>query len=83
MPEHFEVAVIGGGPSGATAARTLASLGRKVIMVDPENRIKPCGGAIPSVAMRTFNIPDYLLKARRQWRKNNLAFGQNRCNEYR
>ncbi len=64
MAEHFEVAVIGGGPSGATAARTLASLGRKVIMVDPENRIKPCGGAIPSVAMRAFNIPDHLLKAR-------------------
>jgi len=64
MTMHFDVAVVGGGPSGATAAQTLAKLGRKVLLADPENRIKPCGGAIPSRAMRDYAIPDSQLKAR-------------------
>lgn len=64
MAQHFEIAVIGGGPSGATAAKTLAESGRHVFMADPENRIKPCGGAIPSRAMRDYDIPDSQLKAR-------------------
>ena len=43
----FDVAVIVGGPSGATAANDLARAGRKVLLVDREGRIKPCGGAVP------------------------------------
>lgn len=45
--EEFDVAVIGGGPSGATAAEALARTGRNVLLLDKGGRIKPCGGAIP------------------------------------
>lgn len=63
-PAMFDVAVIGGGPSGAIAAETLATMGRSVLLVDPGNRIKPCGGAIPSRTLKDFAIPEALLVAR-------------------
>ena len=56
--------VVGGGPSGATAAHDLASLGRSVLLLDRAGRIKPCGGAIPPRLIRDFDIPDHLLVAR-------------------
>jgi geranylgeranyl reductase len=64
--ETFDVAVIGGGPAGATAAHDLARQGRSVLLLDKAGRIKPCGGAIPPRLMRDFDIPDHLLKARVQ-----------------
>ena len=60
---NYDVIVVGGGPSGATAARELALGGCNVLLVDREGRIKPCGGAIPSLACREFELPDHLLKA--------------------
>lgn len=42
-----DVAVIGGGPAGATAADDLARKGYTVLLLDRAGRIKPCGGAIP------------------------------------
>jgi geranylgeranyl diphosphate/geranylgeranyl-bacteriochlorophyllide a reductase len=62
--EVFDVVIIGGGPAGATAATDLASLGRKVALIDKSGRIKPCGGAIPPRLIRDFDIPQHLLKAR-------------------
>jgi geranylgeranyl diphosphate/geranylgeranyl-bacteriochlorophyllide a reductase len=62
--EIFDVVVIGGGPSGATAAHDLAKLGRSVLLLDRAGRIKPCGGAIPPRLIRDFDIPDHLLVAR-------------------
>ena len=56
--------VVGGGPSGATAAHDLARLGRSVLLLDRAGRIKPCGGAIPPRLIRDFDIPDHLLVAR-------------------
>lgn len=64
MQTVYDVAVIGGGPSGATAAEQLARAGHSVLLVDPDNRIKPCGGAIPCRALRDFDIPEELLVAR-------------------
>ncbi|WP_424360941.1 geranylgeranyl diphosphate reductase [Methylocystis parvus] len=66
MPDDmiFDVAVVGGGPSGATAAHDLARRGHKVALIDKAGRIKPCGGAIPPRLIRDFGIPDHLLKAR-------------------
>lgn len=66
MPENaiYDVAVIGGGPAGATAAHDLARRGLKVALLDKAGRIKPCGGAIPPRLIRDFAIPDHLLKAR-------------------
>jgi geranylgeranyl diphosphate/geranylgeranyl-bacteriochlorophyllide a reductase len=62
--ETFDAVVVGGGPSGATAAHDLAKLGRKVLLLDRAGRIKPCGGAIPPRLIRDFRIPDHLLVAR-------------------
>ncbi|MEM8749473.1 MAG: geranylgeranyl diphosphate reductase [Pseudomonadota bacterium] len=63
-PEEFEAIVIGGGPSGATAAHDLALRGINVLLLDRAGRIKPCGGAIPPRAITDFDIPDELICAR-------------------
>lgn len=55
----YDAFVIGGGPSGATAAEDLARAGLKVALLDRAGRIKPCGGAIPPRA-----IPDSLIVAK-------------------
>ena len=62
--ETFDVLVVGGGPSGATAANDLARQGRKVLLLDRAGRIKPCGGAIPPKLVEEFAIPEHLLVAR-------------------
>jgi geranylgeranyl reductase len=64
--ETFDVAVIGGGPSGATAANDLARRGLSVLLLDKAGRIKPCGGAIPPKLIDDFGIPDSLLCAKIQ-----------------
>ena len=60
---QYDVVVVGGGPSGATAAADLARAGRSVMLLDRAGRIKPCGGAIPPALIREFEIPDSLLVA--------------------
>jgi geranylgeranyl reductase len=62
--EQFDVVVVGGGPSGATAADDLARAGRKVALLDRAGRIKPCGGAVPPRLLKDFDIPLSLLVAR-------------------
>jgi geranylgeranyl reductase len=62
--ETFDVVVVGGGPSGATAAEDLARAGRSVMLLDRAGRIKPCGGAIPPRLMKDFEIPESVLVAR-------------------
>jgi geranylgeranyl reductase len=54
----YDVVVVGGGPSGATAAEDLARAGKKVALIDRAGRIKPCGGAVPPQLMREFDIPE-------------------------
>jgi geranylgeranyl reductase len=60
----FDVAIVGGGPAGATAANDLAGQGYRVLLLDRAGRIKPCGGAIPPRLIEEFEIPEHLLVAR-------------------
>jgi geranylgeranyl reductase len=62
--EIFDAVVIGGGPAGATAATDLADQGHAVLLLDRAGRIKPCGGAIPPILIKEFDIPGELIVAR-------------------
>ncbi len=64
MDEMFDVVVVGGGPSGATAAHLAARSGAKVMLLDKAGRIKPCGGAVPPRLIRDYDIPGHLIVAR-------------------
>ena len=61
---QYDAVVVGGGPSGATAATTLARAGRTVLLLDRAGRIKPCGGAVPPRAIKDFDIPDDMIVAK-------------------
>ena len=60
----FDAIVVGGGPTGATAAHRLARAGYTVALLDRRGRIKPCGGAIPPILVREFDIPEHQLEAK-------------------
>ena len=60
----YDVIVVGGGPSGSTAAEDLARSGFKVALLDRAGRIKPCGGAIPPRLVSDFDIPDAQMVAK-------------------
>jgi geranylgeranyl reductase len=57
MSEMLDAIVVGGGPSGATAADDLARAGHKVLLLDRAGRIKPCGGAVPPRLLKDFEVP--------------------------
>jgi len=62
--ERYDVIVVGGGPSGATAAADLAQRGQSVLLLERDFRIKPCGGAIPPCLLQEFDIPESVLVAK-------------------
>ncbi|HSF64125.1 MAG TPA: geranylgeranyl diphosphate reductase [Paracoccaceae bacterium] len=64
--EPYDIFVVGGGPSGATAAEDAARAGARVALLDRAGRIKPCGGAIPPRLIADFAIPDDQIVARIQ-----------------
>src|SRR6476469_6087702 len=51
--KHIDVAVVGGGPAGATAARLLAERGARVVLLEARRipRPKLCGGGLTPKAM--------------------------------
>lgn len=60
----WDAVVVGGGPSGATAAHELARKGYDVALLDKAGRVKPCGGAVPPQLMVDFDIPESLMVAK-------------------
>jgi len=50
----FDVAIVGGGPAGSTAAYRLARAGARVLLIDKATfpRDKPCGGGVTTRAAR-------------------------------
>lgn len=63
MKQIYDVVVVGGGPSGATAANDLAKKGLSVMLLDRAGRIKPCGGAVPPQMLKDFDVPRDVLEA--------------------
>ncbi|TVU22569.1 hypothetical protein EJB05_32279, partial [Eragrostis curvula] len=61
----LRVAVVGGGPAGASAAEALASSGAQAFLVERSPAgAKPCGGAIPLCMVDEFAIPRELVDRR-------------------
>ncbi len=63
----YDVVVIGAGPGGATASRSLAKLGYEVYLIDKDTfpRDKPCGGGFSRAIIDEFaylksRVPDFL-----------------------
>lgn len=63
----YDLAVIGGGPAGSSAARRAAQLGLKVLLLEKRAmpRMKPCGGALSEAALRQlgFELPPALINS--------------------
>ncbi|MGQ9838410.1 MAG: geranylgeranyl reductase [Cyanobacteriota bacterium] len=54
----LRVAVVGGGPAGASAAEVLAQAGIETFLFERKlDNAKPCGGAIPLCMVSEFNLP--------------------------
>lgn len=55
----YDAIVLGGGPAGAMAARTLALRNRRILLLERETlpRYKPCGGGLGPKAVRQLPFP--------------------------
>lgn len=62
LGRKLKVAVIGGGPSGACAAETLAEAGIETFLIERKmDNCKPCGGAIPLCMVDEFDLPEEII----------------------
>jgi len=62
LDRPLRVAVIGGGPSGACAAESLAKVGIETYLLERKlDNCKPCGGAIPLCMVEEFDLPEEII----------------------
>jgi geranylgeranyl reductase len=60
--QTYDVAVVGGGPAGATAARYAAAGGKRVVLIEQNRSFdKPCGGGLFLRAFDELEIPRSLI----------------------
>lgn len=65
VTEALRVAVIGGGPGGASAAESLAKAGIETFLIERKlDNAKPCGGAIPLCMVGEFDLPESIIDRR-------------------
>ncbi|KAI7845337.1 hypothetical protein COHA_001044 [Chlorella ohadii] len=65
LDRPLRVAVIGGGPSGACAAESLAKGGCEAYLIERKmDNCKPCGGAIPICMVEEFDLPMEIIDRR-------------------
>jgi len=67
LPEgkKLRVAVVGGGPGGASCADTLARAGIETYLIERKlDNCKPCGGAIPLCMIGEFDLPPGIVDRR-------------------
>lgn len=61
----IRVAVVGGGPSGSSAAEILAKSGIETFLFERKlDNAKPCGGAIPLCMVSEFDLPPEIIDRR-------------------
>jgi len=59
----MQIVVAGGGPAGATCARTLARAGVRAILIEASPLAdKPCAGGLPSMLLERYQIPELIIK---------------------
>jgi geranylgeranyl reductase family protein len=62
----YDLIIVGGGPSGASAGRTAGKRGLLTLLIEKENfpRYKPCGGALSSYGLSCldFKLPEYVIE---------------------
>ena len=58
-PTSYDVVVVGGGPAGASAARSAALLGARVLLLEREQvpRYKTCGGGLVGLSTELCGLP--------------------------
>jgi len=57
VQKKYDVAIVGGGPAGSTAAKFLSEKGFKVIIIEKDKipRYKPCGGGLTKRVLEQFS----------------------------
>ncbi|WP_292378176.1 geranylgeranyl reductase family protein [Methanosarcina sp. UBA289] len=62
----YDLIIVGGGPSGASAGRTAGKRGLLTLLIEKENfpRYKPCGGALSSYGLSCldFKLPESVIE---------------------
>lgn len=62
----YDLIIVGGGPSGASAGRAAGKAGISTLLLEKEHfpRYKPCGGALSTYALSCldFKLPEYLIE---------------------